>query len=122
MDTSLVLTPDNKEDIQMVTKLRLMLDYHCYPVWLYDESGNIIDTLLPEELRSDTELDAKFDNLQERFDALFIDNEHEFSFKGFQTEEEKQRFLRDWQSAVSDLRSKVAGRYEIVDDISLSSL
>ena len=106
----------------MVTKLRLMLDYHCYPVWLYDESGSIIDTLLPEELRSDTELDAKFDNLQERFDALFIDNEHEFSFKGFQTEEEKQRFLRDWQSAVSDLRSKVAGRYEIVDDISLSSL
>lgn len=106
----------------MVTKLRLMLDYHCYPVWLYDESGNIIDTLLPEELRSDTELDAKFDNLQERFDALFIDNEHEFSFKGFQTEKEKQQFLNDWQSAVSDLRSKVAGRYEIVDDISLSSL
>ena len=106
----------------MIKKLRLMLDYHCYPVWLYDESGNIIDTLLPEELRSDTELDAKFDNLQERFDALFIDNEHEFSFKGFQTEEEKQQFLKDWQSAVSDLRIKVAGKYEIVDDISLSSL
>lgn len=106
----------------MITKLRLMLDYHCYPVWLYDENGNIVDTLLPEELRSDTELDAKFDNLQERFDALFIDNEHEFSFKGFQTEEEKQHFLKDWQDAVSDLINKVAGRYEVVDDIRLSSL
>lgn len=106
----------------MITKLRLMLDYHCYPVWLYDENGSIVDTLLPEELRSDTELDAKFDDLQERFDALFIDNEHEFSFKGFKTEEEKQQFLKDWQSAVSDLRNKVAGRYEVVDDISLSSI
>ena len=106
----------------MVTKLRLMLDYHCYPVWLYDENGNVVDTLLPEELRSDTELDAKFDNLQLRFDALFIDNEQEFSFKGFKTEEEKQHFLKDWQSAVSDLRSKAAGKYEVVDDISLSSL
>ena len=35
----------------MVKKIRIMLDYKCYPVWLYDENGDIIDTLLPEELR-----------------------------------------------------------------------
>ena len=94
-----------------------MLDYHCYPVWLYDENGDIVDTLLPDELRTDTALDAKFDDLQERFDALYIDNEHEFSFRGFQTKEEKERFLSDWQSAILELKEKTNGKYEIVDDI-----
>jgi len=38
----------------MIKTLRIMLDYHCYPVWLYDEEGNIVDTLLPEELHEKT--------------------------------------------------------------------
>ena len=104
----------------MIVKLRMLLEYHCYPVWLYDENDRIIDTLLPEELRDDTELDAKFDDLQARYDALFIDDGIEFSFKGFESPEERQRFLTDWESAVSELRSKTGGRYEIVDDIALS--
>lgn len=29
----------------MVKKIRIMLDYKCYPVWLYDEEGDIIDYL-----------------------------------------------------------------------------
>ncbi len=104
----------------MITKLRLLLGYRCWPVWLYDENGDLVDTLLPEELRSDKELDARFDQLQERFDALFVDNGREFSFRGFQTEEEKQRFLADWRSAVSALRRRAAGKYEVVDDVGLS--
>ncbi len=104
----------------MITKLRLMLDYNCYPVWLYDEAGRIIDTLLPEDLRSDTELDAKFDDLQARYDALFINNEHEFSYVGFKSESEKELFMNDWNAAVSELKVKVAGKYEVVDDIDLS--
>ena len=27
----------------MVKKIRVMLDYKCYPVWLYDEDENIVD-------------------------------------------------------------------------------
>lgn len=101
----------------MIIKLRLLLDYHCYPVWLYDEKDQIVDTLLPEELRDDIELDAKFDSLQSRYDALFIDNAHEFSYIGFESESQKQAFLQDWDSAVRELRQKTNGRYIIVDDI-----
>lgn len=32
----------------------------------YEIDRNIIDTLLPKELRSDVELDSKFDDLQAR--------------------------------------------------------
>ena len=54
----------------MLRRIRLLLDYSCYPVWLYDENGDVIDTLLPEKLRDDIELDSKFDDLQARYDAL----------------------------------------------------
>ncbi len=104
----------------MITKLRLMLDYHCYPVWLYDEKDHLVDTLLPEELRDDVELDALFDSLQARYDVLFIDTEKEFSFAGFNSEEEKQAFLNDWNHAVKKLRDKCNGRYTIVDDVEKS--
>lgn len=96
-----------------------MLDYHCYPVWLYDEDGYVVDTLLPEELRDDAELDAKFDDLQARYDALYVDNEHEFYFKGFNSEEDKQQFLEDWRLAILELQEKSKGKYEIVDDIKM---
>ena len=33
---------------------------------------DIIDTLLPEELRSDLELDSLFDNIQSKYDSLSI--------------------------------------------------
>ncbi len=59
----------------MVKRIRLMLDYGCYPVWLYDENDNLIDTLLPEELRNDHALDTMFDDLQARYENLFINNE-----------------------------------------------
>ena len=104
----------------MLKKIRVMLDYRCYPVWLYDEDGDIIDTLLPEELRDDKELDEKFDDLQSRYDALFIDTAHEFKFFGFTSEEQKQDFLADWDRAVSELKKKVNGKYQIIDDIGLT--
>ena len=104
----------------MIKTLRIMLEYRCYPVWLYDEEGNIVDTLLPEDLRSDIELDSKFDDLQARYDALFINNAHEFDYIGFKTEEDKRAFLKDWECAVSELRRKVQGRYEIIDEIKKS--
>lgn len=104
----------------MLSKLRILLEYHSYPVWLYDEDGDVINTLLPEELRADHELDRKFDDLQARYDALFIDTAHEFSFIGFSTEAEKELFLRDMDAAVAELVAKVGGRYPIINDIHLA--
>lgn len=101
----------------MIKRIRVMLDYGCYPVWLYDEEDDIIDTALPEELRSNTELDAKFDELQARYEALFINNEKEFSFKGFTSTEEKQKFLQDWQAAFDELAAALNGKYPISNEI-----
>ena len=103
----------------MINKIRVMLEYRCYPVWLYDEDGDVIDTLLPEELRNDRNLDKKIDELQSRFDNLFIDNDNEFRFLGFESDEQQEDFLADWDETVSELKRKVNGIYPIIDDIEL---
>ncbi len=103
----------------MVKKIRLLLEYRCFPVWLYDENGDIIDTMLPKELRSDTELNSKFDDIQTRYDALFIDNTYEFSFVGFKSVEERERFCSDWNAAYNELIAKLKGKYIIQNDVKL---
>lgn len=101
----------------MIKKIRVMLDYGCYPVWLYDEEDDLIDTLLPEEIRSNSKLDSKFDDLQARYEALFVNNSKEFSFQGFQTETDKEQFLSDWKKTVEELVVALNGKYEIIDEI-----
>ena len=101
----------------MITTLKIILDYRCYPVWLYDENGFIIDTLLPDELKKNIKLDRKFDDLQARYDALFIDNGKEFSYVGFESALQKTQFLKDWASAVSELKAKTNGKYVVIDEI-----
>ena len=105
---------------RMVERIILMPEYGCYPVWLIDEHGSIIDTRLPDELRADTELDARFNEIADRYEALFINNEREFSYVGFSSPEEKDRFLQDWRALVDEITRKTEGRYEIVDDIGKS--
>lgn len=76
----------------MITEIKIILEYNCYPVWLYDENSEIIYTLLPDELRPDFEIDSLFDNIQSKYDALFIDNDREFRYIGFENENDKQLF------------------------------
>ena len=104
----------------MIKKIRLLLDYGCYPVWLYDENGDVFDTLLPEELRSNELLDAKFDSLQARYEQLFINTEKEFLYKGFNSKDEKNQFLHDWDVAVQELKMLIGNKYEVEDDIGLT--
>lgn len=106
----------------MLKKIRLLLEYGCYPVWLYDENGDVIDTLLPEELRDDIELDSKFDDLQARYNALFVDNAHGFSFIGFKSAEDRERFYSDLENTINELVDKLNGKYPIQNDVYLDDI
>lgn len=74
---------------------------------------DIIDTLLPEELRSDLELDSLFDNIQSKYDSLFIDNDNEFKYVGFENENDKIAFLKECDNAIKKLTERCKGRYQI---------
>ena len=40
----------------MKKTLKLMPEYQCYPLWLYDSDGTLIDNIIPESLQSNKEL------------------------------------------------------------------
>ncbi len=48
---------------------------------------------------------------------MFINNTHEFGYIGFKSETDKRAFIEGWKCAVSELRRKAQGRYEIIDEI-----
>ena len=105
--------------MENVKYIRLLLEYGAYPVWLYDYEGGVIDTLLPEELRDNDELNLMFDDIQDRYNALFIANEHEFSYKGFASLEQKEQFLNDLNIARDKFVSACEGKYDIINDLVL---
>ena len=40
----------------MKKTLKLMPEYRCCPLWLYDSDGTLIDNIIPEGLQSNKEL------------------------------------------------------------------
>ena len=68
---------------------------------------------MPPELANDAELQSRFDAIQDRFDATYIDNEIEFANKGFGSDEAESQFYRDLNEAVDELEAKCAGIYTV---------
>lgn len=92
-------------------KIKVYLDYHCYPIWVYNDNGELIDNNLPEELINDNEVDEAFTKIQDTYDSLFIDNSTEFEYKGFNTEDEKKEFLKMIESAINIIKAKLGETY-----------
>lgn len=112
-----IVSETNNDRTVLCTFFNAILTIH--EVYGADSDDDIIDTLLPEELRG-TELDAKFDDLQARYEALFINNKKEFTYKGFSSPKEKAKFLSDWQTAYNELEAAVNGRYSMTNEIRLT--
>ena len=73
--------------------IKIMLEYKCFPTWIYDENDIFVDNDLPEDIAQNKELDAKLVKLQEIFDSLYIDTPSEFSSRGFKSFNERAEFI-----------------------------
>ena len=104
----------------MIKKIRLMLEYNTYCIWLYDETGQIVDNDNPPELEDDEELTAAFMAVSDLYDTFFIDNEKEFRYVGCPDEQTKSKLMSLIRHAVELLISKTQGRYIIQNDIDLN--
>ena len=77
----------------MIRKIRLMLEYNTYCVWLYNENNEIIDNDNPPEWDDDKELTDAFMAVSDLYDTFFIDNEQEFKYVGCPDEETRQELI-----------------------------
>lgn len=104
----------------MIKKLRLMLEYNTYCIWLYDENDQIIDNDNPPELSDDKELTDAFMAVSDLYDSFFIDNDKEFRYVGCPDAETRETLKELLNHAVEILTTKTNGKYIIQNDIDLS--
>ena len=106
----------------MIRKIRLLLEYNTYCVWLYDENNEIIDNDNPPEWNDDQELTNAFMSVSDIYDTFFIDNEKEFRYIGCKSEKTLDELKNAITKAVEMITAKNNGKYELINDIELPPL
>lgn len=106
----------------MKQEVRLMLEYECYPIWIYDAHGGFIDNDLVDEIKQDDTLTAMLEELQEQFDSLYQNTKQEFRYRGFSSEEERQAFAKKVQQTYERLYTLLDGKYTVQNMVDVQKL
>lgn len=106
----------------MKKEIRFMLEYECYPIWIYDENGNLIDNDLVPEIKKDDKLVAMLEELQNEFENLYINNCKEFKYVGFPSENAKQKFAEKVQQIYCSLCKLLDDKYVVTNRINIENL
>lgn len=106
----------------MIKKIRLLLEYNTYCIWLYNENDEIIDNDNPPEWDDDHELTDAFMAVNDIYDTFFIDNEKEFSYVGCSDKETLEKLRKAIGTAIELLDKKNNGKYIIVNDIKIPDM
>lgn len=102
----------------MIKKIRLMLEYNTYCIWLYDENDEIIDNDNPPEWDDDENLTNAFMAVSDLYDSFYVDNNKEFRYLGCPDEKTRKKLNDLIDNAVNILMEKNNGKYLIQNDIS----
>lgn len=102
-------------------KIKLNLEFKAFPIWLYDENGTLLDNDSPEILLKNKELDDNLVQLQNNYDKLFINNDVEFKYLGFQDSNEKKLFEKNIQDISNKIKETVQGKYQFENVIDLEN-
>lgn len=106
----------------MIKKIRILLEYNTYCLWLYDENDEIIDNDNPPEWNDDEELTKAFMDVSDLYDSFFVDNSKEFSYVGCPNEETANKLKMLFHNAVNLLTKKNNGKYIIQNDVDLDEI
>ena len=106
----------------MIEKIRILLEYNTYCLWLYDEKGEIIDNDNPPEWNDDNSLTDAFMAVSDIYDTFFVDNNKEFSFIGCPDQETRQELKSKFDYALEILNRKNQGKYIIQNDVNIEDL
>ncbi len=98
-------------------RIKIYLDYKCFPIWIYNDKGELIDNDLPKELADDKQADEVFVKIQNIYDDLFINDSIEFKYIGFSSEKDREEYLKMLDDAVKLLKIKLGDSYDIEEKI-----
>lgn len=96
--------------------VRLMLEWGCDPVWIYEEDGITSSPGLPCEFENNKELVDLMNKISNEFDSQYVNTEREFSDVGFKTEAVKKEFKQDLIRFSAMIKKAIGDKYKFVDD------
>lgn len=96
--------------------IRLMLEWGCDPVWLYEEDGITSSPDLPDELEGNKDLVSLMNKISDEYDSQFVNTEREFTDVGFETEAERKEFKQNLIKFSAMVKEAVGDKYKFVDD------
>ncbi|WP_416147662.1 hypothetical protein ACM26V_15655 [Salipaludibacillus sp. HK11] len=99
--------------------IKIFLEYQCYPMWIYNEQGELVDNDLVGELEGEDEIDNMLLEIQNIYDSLFEDNDINFEFKGFSKENEKTVFFKKVEKTITLIKEKLGDKYLIENKVEI---
>lgn len=102
--------------------IKIILDYGCFPIWVYDENGIYIDNKIPDDMPNRKSVEAAFIQIQWDYEMLFINNKFEFTYIGFTNNEKKAEFTKHFNTAVELLNKSADDKYNIVNTVDVKKL
>ena len=96
-------------------KIKFMLEYGCYPIWVYNED-KLINVGLPADLISNKELKNIVEDISNEYNKLFINNSIEFRYVGFPCKEDEEAFDKKIYYAIELLKKASNGLYDVEID------
>jgi hypothetical protein len=106
----------------IMKKIRLMLEYKAYPIWIYDEDGFVDDNALPEQWKNSLELVNSTEEIQSIFDSLYMDTVNEFKYIGFLDKEQRIVFIEKINYFIKLVKEINNDEFIIQNDIDISNL
>lgn len=106
----------------MIKKIRVMLEYNTYCLWLYNEDDEIIDNDNPPEWDEDEKLTNLFTAVSDIYDTFFIDTKKEFTYVGCPNAETKDKLKKAFADAMDYLEEKNDGKYLIQNDVDIDKM
>jgi hypothetical protein len=100
-------------------KIKILLDYRCYPIWVYNEKDELISNDLIDELKNEKEIEELLDEIQKTYDSLFIDDGKEFAYKGFEDKTRKKEFLNKVSKAFKLIKARTVDMYIMDNNVNI---
>lgn len=99
--------------------IRVSLEYRCFPIWVYGETGELLENDLVDELKDNQDIDRTLTEIQEIYDGLFEDSPTHFEYKGFANDSERNNFLKKIEVAMKLIGNEVGGNYIIKNEVTV---
>lgn len=96
-----------------MNKIVISLEYGQYPVWIYNDNGELILNDLPMELSWDRDIDDVFLEIQNTYDNLFVKSPEGLKFIGFERESDKEQLLQMIDNAIILIKMRAGNLFEI---------